>query len=72
MKLNYRLELTIRGIEDKIFLSFHGTEWQANKAFVGLKVALRESMFERVELQVVGKKNGLEIPVTLKRVTYGG
>lgn len=71
MKLHYNLELTVRGIGDKISLRFTATEWQANKAFDGFRVAFHESIFQKVELQVIGKKKGEEIPVTLKRENWG-
>lgn len=71
MKLHYNLELTVRGIGDRISLRFNATEWQANKVYDVFRVAFCDSMFQKVELQVIGKKKGEEIPVTLKRVNWG-
>lgn len=55
MKQKYLLQLTVRGIEDKIDLIFVSSLWQANRAFQGLRVALNNSMFKRLDLYLENK-----------------
>lgn len=63
MKSNYQLVLKLRQTQEqlkgadapKYHLNFHGTCWQANKAFDALAYALQDSDFSELELFVCQK-----------------